>query len=73
MLGSLDNACQVVVWVREHSSFSPSGGNQKVICRFDVYPGTDAGLESSKADVPKPAKTRIGQFPHTSNCSIFVI
>lgn len=38
----LDKACQVV-WMREHSFLSPSGG------RSEVYlEGIEAGLESSK-------------------------
>lgn len=38
-----------VVWIRERSVLSPSGTNQRVIWKFDLYPDIDAGLEKFKS------------------------
>lgn len=40
--------------------------SQRVIWKFDVSPGIDAGLKSSDVEVPRLVKTRIALFPHTS-------
>lgn len=52
MVYQLSVRCEVV-WIRmsggldTHSFHSPLGCFQRVIWKFDVYPGTGAGLESS--------------------------
>lgn len=48
------------------------GGSQRVIWRFGIYPGIDAGLESSKVQVPRLGKARIESFPHTSTYLILI-
>lgn len=62
-----------MVWLREGSFFSPSGGNQRVIWKLAVYPAIDAGLDSSEVYVPRLVKARIESFPQASTYVIIVI
>lgn len=85
MPGGLDDGCQGVwrVGTRRSGHISGldngldmsilQGGNERALWRSDVHPGIDAGLQSSKVQVPRLVKARIESFPHASAYLILVI